>query len=76
MGVEVKVGVAFNDPHVPCCGRDAADCDCGGDDMLQCDSCGAMVCEDDLFPSRDVEIRGTLMAVPSTCVMCPPPVFR
>jgi hypothetical protein len=23
------VGEAFNDPRVPCCGRDAADCDCG-----------------------------------------------
>ncbi len=22
------VGEAFNDPRVPCCGRDAADCDC------------------------------------------------
>ena len=22
------IGEAFNDPRVPCCGRDAADCDC------------------------------------------------
>lgn len=22
------LGTAFNDPTMPCCGRDAADCDC------------------------------------------------
>lgn len=25
------IGEAFNDPRVPCCGRDAADCDCSSE---------------------------------------------
>jgi hypothetical protein len=35
---------AFNDPTVDCCGRDAADCDCGDEpDTAACKGCGETI---------------------------------